>query len=113
MWGIFSNDQQVDDYAGLVSYLSKNLVALSKAAVHVLLLLWWRHDVVGLPQSSSGIHQLQRVVVWRRNDAALGKARESDAHARCSKLRSQVCALVMYGAKKSNKNLDRYVCGSF
>lgn len=55
------------------SYLCENLVALSEAAVHVLLLFWRWYDVIRLPQSSSGIYQLQRVVVWRRDDAALGQ----------------------------------------
>lgn len=52
-------------------YLSENFVALGEASVHVLLLRRRWHDVIGLKQSSSGVHQLQRVVVWRSNQASL------------------------------------------
>ena len=52
-------------------YLCENLVTLGKASVHVLLLGRQGHDVVRLEQPSGGVHELQRVVVWRRDDAPL------------------------------------------
>ena len=61
------------------TYLCEDLVALGKASVHVLLLGWQGHDVVGLKQSSSGVHQLQRVVVWRRYDAPLRRSKRGEA----------------------------------
>lgn len=55
--------------------LRENLVALGKTSVHVLLLSRQGHDVVGLEQPSGGVHELQRVVVWRRDDAPLKRTK--------------------------------------
>lgn len=85
-------------------YLGKNLVALGKAAVHVLLLLWRRHDVVGLPQSSSCVNQLKRVVVWRSDDAALQRQKAASKRKR---VRKSIPVFILVQVKKMENPIYR------